>query len=671
MQLRMWTYDLAREQAPTLDHLRTFFEVTRAGGYNAIGLYLEHRFAYPSTPWAHGKGCLTPEMVRTLIDEFPDIEVIPFVNLLGHMEGFLYTENGVRFAEEPFKGLQADPTNADLVRLAEAIIDDTLAIFPSHIIHIGGDETWQLGAGEGSKKVVAEYERTPGMDGKARLYADHFGPLARRITDAGRHPAVWGDMFFDHPTALKLIPGDTIIFDWQYFGGPRSRMFRDRNFDVVYCPALHTYNATWLHLPQSEENVRQHAVAAYQDKAYGVCVTTWELGLFGNYETILPAVKASGRMLQELEAKGESALPSPFLPPSTDPYHRRDDWPLNFEPNPQFPNERESFVSLAASLVDAIVRDFLDSQAKGGEIVRDGEDFVIRYIYPNRTDDTGRLSREPCGSVLNRLCLLAGMDPLRRNQVRQGTLRGTYKGVTFEIAATSTPTPEGLSFTFTTTPFPNGATYAAYRQAPHFLKAYLEDGETHEEFARLMGIELQDAGAPFAFTGIRSAMKCRMLLYSNPFLFWLRNREEILGEAGDKALEILEHAIAVSPNVSYRGCAEFARLSIEFVRQTEDARRLYAAGLPGESTNALIVCRQIFENLIKIARATNIRIGGSLADVERCLAAREHIEKVIRRVKNYGDGDLGYLPSFETLCHPKFIPHDQGNWWLINRWANE
>jgi hypothetical protein len=530
----MWTYDLAREQAPTLDHLRRFFEVTREGGYNAIGLYLEHRFAFPSTPWAHGQGALTPEMVRVLLDEYPDIQIIPFVNLLGHMEGFLYTEPGSKFAEERFKGLQADPTNPDLVRLAEDIVDDTLAIFPSEIVHIGGDETWQLGVGEGSNAVVAEYE-LGGADGKAMLYGNHFGPLARRVVEAGRRPAVWGDMFFDHPTALDFMPTETLIFDWQYFRGPSetSALFREKGLDVVYCPAIHTYNATWLHLPQTEDNVREHAAAARQDGAFGVCVTTWELALFGNYETILPAIRACGRLLA--------------------------------------------------------------------------------------TDDPGPVSAHEL--------------PIDRD---------TDIAKLFDL-----------------------------REAPFCLRAYLEEGETHEEFARLMGIELLDAEGIFSFSGIRSAMKCRMLLYSNPFLFWLRNRDELLGEVGDRALDVLERAISVAPDSAYRGCAEFAKLSIEFVRHAEEARKLYAAGIPGEATNALIVCRQVFENLIRIAKATHLRIGGSAADVERCIAARNHVELVIRRVKEYGDGILGYLPSFETLTHPKFIPHDQGNWWLVNRWANE
>ncbi len=98
---RVWTYDLAREQAPSLDHLRRFCDVSLESGYDALGLYLEDRFAYPSTPWAHGKGCLTPEMVRTLQNEYPNLQLIPFVNLLGHFEGnFLCANQGSKMQRD-------------------------------------------------------------------------------------------------------------------------------------------------------------------------------------------------------------------------------------------------------------------------------------------------------------------------------------------------------------------------------------------------------------------------------------------------------------------------------------------------------------------------------------------------------------------------------------------
>lgn len=513
-------YDLAREQSPTLDHLRTFCALTRDAGYDAIGLYLEHRFAYPSTPWSHGKGVVTPEMVQCLEQEFPEIQIIPFVNLLGHFEGFMYAEGGRQFAEQKFKGLQACPSKPDFVSLARGIVDDVLATFSSNIIHIGGDETWQLGQCPVCSSRVKEYEKTEGVDGKAQIYGEHFGVFAKYLVEKERRPAVWGDMFFDHPTALKEVPKETLIFDWQYFKSPQvsSKLFHEAGFDVVYAPTIHTYNSVWMHLAQSEQNLREHIRAAEENNAYGVCLTTWECGLFGNYETLLPVIRAG---------------------------------------------------ATATSSV----------------------------------------------SVLEN--------------------------------------------------------YDALTEAPDFLRSYLKEGERHEDWARLMGIELQAAGGIFKYSGTRSGIKVRLLLYSNPFLCWLHHGEELCGEVGTKALATLERAISVAPDVAYRGVSEFVRLAIDFVRYAEDAHRFYAAGVPGEAAAALMPCRQVFENLAKIAKSTHLRIGGSLADIERCLVAQRHVELVIRRIKDYGDGSLGYLPSFETLTHPKFMPHDQANWWLINSWANE
>lgn len=528
MNLRMWTLDLAREQAPTYEQLQRYCQVTIQGGYNAIGLYLEHRFAYPSVPWVHGESSVTPEMVLRLRAEFPDLQVIPFINLLGHMEGFLYTEQGSRFAESRMEGMQGCPSKPEFFQLCERIVDDTLAAFDSEIIHLGGDETWQLGQCPTCKARVEAYERSPGIDGKAQIYGEHFAVLAKTVLAAGRRPAVWGDMFFDHPTALDRMPKETLIFDWQYFKGPdeTSKLFLDRGFEVVFCPALHTYNASWLHLPQSEENVREHVVAAVRQDAYGVCLTTWECGLFGNYETVLPAVRASGNMI-------------------------------------------------------------------------------------------GRAN---------------------------------------ELASDSVE---------------SGRPKAELRESPFFLKAYLAESERYEEWARLMGCELQDAGGMFAFGGIRSSLKCRLLLYSNPFLLWMRHREELCGEIGESALDIVGRAVAVAPDAATRGVAEFVRSAIEFVRYVELAHQSYAKREIGEALGALTPCRQIFDNLSRTAKATHLRVGGSLADIERSRIAKEHVDRVIRRIKDYGDGSLGYLPSFEMLTHAKFVPHDQAAWWLINRWANE
>src|SRR5690606_18329247 len=103
--------DIAREQCPRRDHPFTYAALAQDARYNALGLYFEHRFAFPSTPWSHGIHAVTPDHIRDLQSEFPSLQIIPFINVLGHMEGFIYTEEGKKYREDFFKGLQACPTH--------------------------------------------------------------------------------------------------------------------------------------------------------------------------------------------------------------------------------------------------------------------------------------------------------------------------------------------------------------------------------------------------------------------------------------------------------------------------------------------------------------------------------------------------------------------------------
>ena len=279
--------------------------------------------------------------------------------------------------------------------------------------------------------------------------------------------------------------------------------------------------------------MREHAEAAERLGVEGVCVTTWECGLFGNYNTILPCVEASGQILG-------SALP--------------------------------------------------------------------------------------------------GKD--RAFPLENGTLAEDI------------------------------AIYAKTEGAELFLKAYLKHGETDEEWARLLGCELPALGGEFAFSGIRSAIKCRMFLYGNPFLLWMRNAKSISINIGG-SYQLADRVMAFSTNSDQRGVCQLLTKSLEFLMLVLAASKAYGEGNTGEAIKELTPCRQIFDEMEKIAIANHINSCGSQADAFRCKAAKRQVEEVIHRIKQYGNGSLGYLPSFETLTHPKFVPHDQANWWLINSWANE
>lgn len=292
-----WMYDIAREQSPKPHVLRDMLTQSLAAGYNAVGFYLEHRFAYPSAPWAADRGVLTPNLVKELQEEFAPkgLRVIPFINTLGHMEGFVRAEEGRQYAEgSRFGSEQICPSRTECVQFAKNLIDDIITTFDDDWVHLGGDEPWQLGDCPLCQKRVDDV-------GKAGLYGEFYRDLCGHVLDQGRRPALWADMLNEHPAALEYLPKETILFDWQYDNPPleTSQKLRDAGFDVICAPALHTYDAAWLHLNLSIENIEAHKRDAESVEALGVLLTTWEMGYFTQYAPVMPIVYAAGKYLAD------------------------------------------------------------------------------------------------------------------------------------------------------------------------------------------------------------------------------------------------------------------------------------------------------------------------------------------------------------------------------------
>ena len=290
-----WMYDIAREQSPREDALRSMLESSLEAGYNAVGFYLEHRFAYRNAPWAEGEGCLQPDVVRKLTAEFRarGLRIIPFLNILGHMEGFISSQGGQFLAEGETQGSgQMCPSKPENIAFAEGLIDSALESFHDEWVHLGGDETNKLGQCE----LCSARAEKIGKDG---IYADYFVPMCEKIVRLGKRPCLWGDMLIEYPSMLERLPKETIIFDWHYAESPAesTEMFREEGFDVVCCPAVRSYDSFFCHLRETWENIDMHAGAAENLDALGVLVTTWEFQFFTNYESTLPIVYSAGRRL--------------------------------------------------------------------------------------------------------------------------------------------------------------------------------------------------------------------------------------------------------------------------------------------------------------------------------------------------------------------------------------
>src|SRR5438874_1678668 len=101
------------------------------------------------------------------------------------MEGFIRAEGGSHLAESPDRSLSAQicPSRADCREFARALVNDAIAAFQDEWLHLGGDETQQLG------ECPLCAERT-----KPELYAEYFGDLCEWVLARGKRPCLWGDM---------------------------------------------------------------------------------------------------------------------------------------------------------------------------------------------------------------------------------------------------------------------------------------------------------------------------------------------------------------------------------------------------------------------------------------------------------------------------------------------
>lgn len=295
MRFNGWMLDVARDQSPLVETLNSLLRRSRAAGYNAVGLYLEHRFAYRSAPWAAAPGCLTPEDAKALSASAraAGLRLIPFLNTLGHMEGFVRSEGGRHLAEgEETFSVQICPSRDECIRFARGLVEDALAALDDEWVHLGGDETRQIGQCPLCAARAASV-------GKAGIYAEYFGQLCRWVLERGRRPCLWADMLIEHPAALDALPRETLLFDWQYFNRPHktTAMLRERGFDVVCCPSIQSYNSGWCFLDETRRNIDEHAEDARRLGALGVLVTTWEFTYFSAFESVAPLVLAAGRRL--------------------------------------------------------------------------------------------------------------------------------------------------------------------------------------------------------------------------------------------------------------------------------------------------------------------------------------------------------------------------------------
>ena len=284
-RIRAVQLDLARQkESPAF--VTNYMNRVRAAGYNTVVLYLEDRVKTPSYPYPADADSYSLDEMAGIVRCGTSIglDVVPVISPLGHTERFLAHKELAKFGEQCEGvgrwGKTDNPgcfclENPEARAWMEKYVAEVVAVFPGKNLHLGFDETWNLGYCTRCRPIV-------GKEGLAALYMRHVSwahGLAKRL---GKRMWMWDDFFeyFD-PKVLETVPRDILMCQWNYDRniertGPRSHFggrlrrnvlatYERLGFESLVCP--------WF----DYENVRTFTEYAATHKTAGFFFTQWEM----------------------------------------------------------------------------------------------------------------------------------------------------------------------------------------------------------------------------------------------------------------------------------------------------------------------------------------------------------------------------------------------------------
>jgi hexosaminidase len=210
MKYRAIDDDLSRGPFPTLEFQKHQIREIAAFKANIYSPYIEHTLLYPNQPLAAPPGsALSPADVADLVRYGAQyhVMILPEQEAFGHLHHVLKYDLYSDVAETPHGHVLA-PGQPGTLPLIQDWFGEIAKEFPSPFMHIGADETVDLGHGR-TKDAVTKQGYGPVYVEFLKQIHDGLAPLHKRLL-------FWGDIGGDAPAAVPGLPKDMIAVPWNY-----------------------------------------------------------------------------------------------------------------------------------------------------------------------------------------------------------------------------------------------------------------------------------------------------------------------------------------------------------------------------------------------------------------------------------------------------------------------
>lgn len=237
MRYRGLDDDLSRGPVPTLDFQKRMIRTLAAYKINLYSPYFEQTMQYAANPLAAPpNGSMSAADARTLVAFARQyhITLIPEQEAFGHLHHTLVYEQYKDLTETPHGAVLA-PGQPGSVALIKQWFTELAALYPGPFLHIGADETVDLGLGQTKSDVDAR--------GLGQVYLDFMQRIVTALQPLHRKLLFWGDIALNSPDLVKAMPQSfkdaTVAVSWEYNPHPEG-------FDKYITPFTKNGYQTWV-----------------------------------------------------------------------------------------------------------------------------------------------------------------------------------------------------------------------------------------------------------------------------------------------------------------------------------------------------------------------------------------------------------------------------------------
>ncbi len=274
MRWRGFHDDLSRGPVPTLEFQKQQLRTFAAYKLNVYSPYFEHTLAYASDPLiAPPGGAMSREDVKALVAYARQlhIEVIPEQEAFGHLHHVLKHETYAPLGETEHGHVLAPGDSATLPLIRRWFLEID-SLFPGKFIHLGADETFELGKGRTRQEVADR--------GIGPVYLDFLRCIADTLSFTGRRFLFWGDVAMNRPDLVSQLPHDMIAVGWDYWSKDKFdrylKPFRDAGMETWVAPGVRNWNQVWPEFGPALANIQGFIRDGQAGGATGVLNTSWD-----------------------------------------------------------------------------------------------------------------------------------------------------------------------------------------------------------------------------------------------------------------------------------------------------------------------------------------------------------------------------------------------------------